>query len=67
LRLIINGKEQTFNEKVLTVGVLLDEWGLREKRFVIEHNGQILNKEKQDEQLLSHGDRLEIVHFVGGG
>jgi thiamine biosynthesis protein ThiS len=67
LKLIINGKEQTFNEQVATIGALLDELGLREKRFVIEYNGEILKKEKQDEQALLDGDRLEIVHFVGGG
>lgn len=50
-----------------TVGNLIDQLNLREKRFVIEHNGQILKKENQHERPLTDGDRLEIVHFVGGG
>lgn len=67
MKLIINGKEKAFSEEVLTVGDLIDQLNLNGKRFVIEHNGQILKKERQNEQTLDDGDKLEIVHFVGGG
>ena len=37
------------------------------KRIAVERNGEIIPKSKYEETLLSDGDVLEIVSFVGGG
>jgi sulfur carrier protein len=34
---------------------------------IVELNDEILAKESLSETLLSNGDKVEIVHFVGGG
>jgi thiamine biosynthesis protein ThiS len=33
----------------------------------VEHNGEIVSRSKWAEASVNDGDRLEIVHFVGGG
>ncbi|WP_342214663.1 MULTISPECIES: sulfur carrier protein ThiS [unclassified Peribacillus] len=35
--------------------------------MIVELNDEILEKEYQNETRLSNGDKVEIVHFVGGG
>jgi len=67
LKLVINGKEKTFPSELRTVGALLEQLELGEKKLVIERNGKILIKNKQNDEPLSNGDTIEIVHFVGGG
>lgn len=67
MKLIINGREKEFSEDFRTVGTLLKQLKLGEKKLVIERNGKILVSHTQHEEPLSNGDKLEIVHFVGGG
>jgi thiamine biosynthesis protein ThiS len=50
-----------------TVAVLLTQLGLNPARVAIEYNLEILPKAKWAEKQVAHGDRLEIVQFVGGG
>jgi thiamine biosynthesis protein ThiS len=50
-----------------TVTALLTQLGLNSGRVAIEYNLHILPKTKWDDTQVAHGDRLEIVQFVGGG
>jgi thiamine biosynthesis protein ThiS len=50
-----------------TIIALLSQLGLNRGRVAIEYNLQILPKAKWEETQVAHGDRLEIVQFVGGG
>ncbi|MGH9602961.1 MAG: sulfur carrier protein ThiS [Terriglobales bacterium] len=36
-------------------------------RVAIERNREIVSRDRWSEVVLAEGDRLEIVHFVGGG
>jgi sulfur carrier protein len=40
---------------------------LKGDRIAVEHNGQIVQRANWAETPVSSGDRLEVVHFVGGG
>ena len=51
----------------LTVAGLLAELGLSEKKVAIELNQSVLEKTEWAGTALHEDDRLEIVHFVGGG
>ena len=66
MRLFINGKEQTF-EGPLTLVELLERLGMKGDRVAIELNREIVSRSQWAETSLRDGDRLEIVHFVGGG
>ena len=50
-----------------TVTALLAELGLDTRKVAVERNLEIVPKSLYSETELSPGDRLEIVHFVGGG
>lgn len=50
-----------------TVSSLLNEQNLAAKKIAVEINEQILPKALHAEYILSEGDRVEIIHAVGGG
>ncbi|CAM3834739.1 sulfur carrier protein ThiS [Alkalicoccus chagannorensis] len=66
MTLLINGKEEQL-EQTSTVSALLAHYGVDGGRIAVEHNGNILKKEEWEETAVQDGDKLEIVHFVGGG
>lgn len=65
--LMINGKstEVTDDNRTLADLISLPEWSGR--LMIIERNGEIVSKENYRDTILSEGDRIELVHFVGGG
>lgn len=62
----INGEERTVEEG-LTVAGLLRSLDLNPGLVVVERNREILDRERYEEVEVRAGDRLELVHFVGGG
>ena len=69
MKLLINGKEQSFLElgSSPTLTDLIAHLKLTGDRVAVEHNGQIVSRSDWASNSLSEGDKLEIVHFVGGG
>jgi thiamine biosynthesis protein ThiS len=66
MKLIINGQEQNFDAG-FSLATLLDKLGMKQDRVAVELNREIVRRELWTETKLSDGDKLEIVHFVGGG
>ena len=50
-----------------SVARLLAEAGLGERRVAVEVNGTIVPRSTHDRHVLHEGDRVEIVHALGGG
>ena len=50
-----------------TIAELLRLLSLDRARVAVEHNLRVVPKAEHAERRLNHGDRLEIVTFVGGG
>ena len=46
---------------------LLKKYKLSNKKIDIEHNGLIVQKSNYKKKYLKNNDKLEIVHFIGGG
>ena len=46
---------------------LLKKYKLNNKRVAIEHNGKIIPKTYYKKKYLKEDDKIEIVHFIGGG
>jgi sulfur carrier protein len=67
VQLILNGDAIGVPETVTTVSQLLMHLGLEEKIVIVELNQIILEKANHLATMVSDGDRIEIVHFVGGG
>jgi sulfur carrier protein len=65
MKIIINGQEQIIAPT--TLALLIEQLGMKQDRVAVELNRDIVPRAKWTETNLSEGDRLEIVHFVGGG
>ncbi len=66
MHLTINGEPKIF-ETPLTVEGLLSQIGLDSKKVAVERNLEIVPKSLFSSVDLGEGDKLEIVHFIGGG
>ncbi|CDQ18166.1 sulfur carrier protein [Halobacillus karajensis] len=63
----INGRSVDLSDKETTIADLLESYRIRNKIAVVERNKEIIHKADYENTKLSHGDTLEIIHFVGGG
>lgn len=66
MKLIINGEEREFHG-VSTLSELLTHLGIKPDRVAVELNRELVARDRWAASRLTAGDRLEIVHFVGGG
>jgi len=66
LRLSLNGEAREFPSP-LTVEGLLKHLALDPRKVAVERNLEIVPRSTYGQAGLSEGDRLEIVHFIGGG
>lgn len=66
MRLTINGEERDFAAP-LSVNQLLDLLDLNKQAVALEKNLEIVSKSAYGTEQLVDGDKLEIVHFIGGG
>jgi len=66
MRLTVNGEAKDFKAP-LTVHGLLGEIGLDPAKVAVERNLEIVPKSTYGDAPLDDGDKLEIVHFIGGG
>lgn len=64
--IVLNGKDREV-EADLTVRALLESLDLHPGMVVVERNLEILPRDRYDAVRVEEGDRLELVHFVGGG
>tara|TARA_B100001939_G_C16618698_1_gene478275 strand:+ start:81 stop:284 length:204 start_codon:yes stop_codon:yes gene_type:complete len=58
-KVIVNPKQSVFD--------LLKKYKLNNKNIAIECNGIIIPKIKYKKKFLKNKDKLEVVHFIGGG
>ena len=66
IKIKINGKLSIINDN-LRLGSYLNELKIPLKKVAIELNQEIMDKNKLDKIKLKKNDRVEIVHFIGGG
>ena len=64
--IIVNGEEFAI-DSYSSVAKLVEKRGLDRSRVAVELNGEIVPRGTFDDTLLHDGDKVEIVHFVGGG
>ena len=62
----LNGKKVVIKTNY-SIFDLLKKYGLSNKKIAIEHNGVIIPKTSFKKKYLKNNDKLEIVHFIGGG
>jgi len=68
LSLQINGQLRELEvETPASLQTVLDHLGIQSDRVAVEWNGEIVSRRNWGTSPMQDGDRLEIVHFVGGG
>ncbi len=66
MRVVLNGHKEIVPDGI-TVSGLLDQRRIQPIRVAVEINEDVVPRKTFRETLLRHGDRIEIVTFVGGG
>ncbi|MFZ0951068.1 MAG: sulfur carrier protein ThiS [Candidatus Sulfotelmatobacter sp.] len=71
MNLHINGEARTFADPAptanFTLAALIESLSMKSDRVAVELNRDIVPRDRWPQTNLKDGDRLEIVHFVGGG
>jgi thiazole synthase len=66
MNIVINGENRLVDGQV-TISGLVELLGMKADRVAVELNLDIVPRDRWMGTNLAEGDRLEIVHFVGGG
>ena len=66
MQIVVNGHPRAAAEQ-LALPVLIEELRLGDRRVAVELNGAIVPRSAWPQTRLADGDRLEIVHAIGGG
>lgn len=70
MKLVINGDERDLpgsSGNPFTLAALVEALGMKADRVAVELNRDIVPRDRWAATTLNEGDRLEVVHFVGGG
>jgi sulfur carrier protein len=67
MRVVLNGEVIQLPEHVLFVSDVLKHYEIHQRCVVVEVNGEIISRVEHQSTRLADKDRIEIVHFVGGG
>ena len=62
----LNGNQYEINTET-NLNKLLNKLKIKKTKVAIEVNGVIVEKNKYPKVILNKGDKVEIVHFIGGG
>ena len=65
-KLQLNGKKVLIKSNI-SIFDLLVKYKLTNKKVAVEHNGKIILKGNYKKKKLKNNDKIEIVHFIGGG
>ena len=66
IKIKINGKIKSINQ-VSTLSIVLKNLKIPLNKVAIELNEEIIDKKKLNKIKLKKNDKIEIVHFIGGG
>lgn len=66
MKIWLNGEEREVPAG-LSVAQLLEHLGVMRERVAVEVNRQVVRRAQHESHRLAEGDRVEVVHFVGGG
>lgn len=66
MNLMLNGEQRGF-QGVGDVAALVEALGLDARKVAVELNLEIVPRSAYAATALADGDRIEIVHFIGGG
>ncbi len=66
MQIIINGERRELSE-IVSISEMLVKFDLPNERIAVELNREIVRKKDWTKTIVKDADKIEIVHFVGGG
>jgi len=66
VRVTVNGEAREVEDGT-TLGTMLRHLQMPTSRIAVERNGEVVTREAFEQVMLTDGDRIEVVRFVGGG
>ena len=66
MKVLINGETKELTNE-LNLSELLQHFSLPQQRIAIELNKKVVRKKDWKNIKVAEGDKLEVIHFVGGG
>ena len=66
MQIQLNGEDQVVTDDT-TIAALVESLGLQGRRLAVERNEDIVPRSAHADTRLHAGDRIEIVHAIGGG
>lgn len=64
--IVLNGERKKIEGEV-TIDRLLDLFSLPRQRVAVELNKQVVGRQNWETTKINDSDRIEVIHFVGGG
>ena len=65
MKIQLNGEER--DVRSATLAELVSELGLEQRMIAIERNLEVVSKSLYADTSIEEGDRIEVVHMIGGG
>jgi thiamine biosynthesis protein ThiS len=65
MQILLNGESRSVNAH--TIAELVGELGLEQRMIAVERNLEVVPKSQYAGTCLQEGDRIEVVHMIGGG
>ena len=62
----LNGRKISVKQKLSITGLLI-KYKIDHKKMAIELNGKIISKNMYKKKIIKESDKIEVVHFIGGG
>lgn len=66
MTITVNGKQETI-EGAAHVRDVLNRFFKKEAGIIVELNGEIVHRDRWEEQAVADGDEIELIQFIGGG
>jgi thiamine biosynthesis protein ThiS len=66
MRVLVNGDEKDLRDRI-SLAELIEQLDLPPARIAVELNREVVRRSDWGSTMLKDEDRIEIVHFVGGG
>jgi thiamine biosynthesis protein ThiS len=67
MQIILNGKPEVLNKDTNTVHDLLNNLSIKQNNVAVEINLELVPRSLYQSHQIKDGDKIEIIHFVGGG
>jgi len=66
MKIVVNGEEKTFEDSTTLAGII-DKLGIADKVMAAAVNMEVVKKDNWSSFVPKEGDKIELLHFVGGG